>query len=300
MKNTARFILLLLAGLGTLSCAGPARMAPADFAVLSLKATPQEIDPGQKVQVTAEVTNTGGLPGNFDLPLMVNGSESESKVVTLQPNATKSLSYTVEATKPGPYTLALGNTTAKFRVRLLAEQEMELKYDSGKSRDALWAGNGGGFLIDFDPSAKAFTLDRVSVCGGIYGSGWEGKSFELYVLGSDLKSILYHEVFPIDKFPVKGAFPYQAPSWVDFEIPPVQMNGKFYVYLYTSEGKHKGIQVGADDSVPNEHSELGQGKPPGVARVTMVSIYLSNFWYSDQSHVNWMIRAYGTSLVRSN
>ena len=80
-------------------------------------------------------------------------------------------------------------------------------------------------------------------------------------------------------------------------MPPVQVNGTFYVYLYTSSGKHKGIQIGADDSVLNEHSYLCQGKPPHITKMTMISVYLSGFWFSDESKVNWMIRAYGTNLA---
>jgi hypothetical protein len=301
MKRPASIIILhplaWMAAFAMLSCSTPAQMLPADFAVTSLKTNPSQAAAGQEVQVTAEVINVGGMPGNFNSPLLLNGVKADTKVVTIQPNATKIITYSVSANKPGAYVLALGNTTAKFSIRATTERDVELKYDSGISRDSLWSGPGGGYLVDFTPAVKPFTLKKVSICGGIYGTAWEGKSIELWILGKDMKSTLYHEVYAVSKFPVKGTFPYQPPSWVDFDIPPMEINDTFYVFLFTGTGKHKGVQIGVDDSVLNEHSNLGQGKPPNITRVTMVSVYLGGVWYSDESKVNWMIRASGTSVV---
>jgi hypothetical protein len=60
---------------------------------------------------------------------------------------------------------------------------------------------------------------------------------------------------------------------------------------------HKGIQVGVDDSVTNEHSGLASGRPPNIAPVSIETFYNSTFWYSNPVKVNWMIRASGSARM---
>ena len=177
-------------------------------------------------------------------------------------------------------------------------REEELKYDNDKSEDALWAGTNGGFLICFDPPNKPFAIRQVRICGGVYGVSWEGKTFNLYILDSDMKSVIYDQAYAMAKFPVRGAFPYQPPQWVDFNVPDTSFYNKFYIYLYTGTFKHRGVHVGVDRTVVNdEHSFLAQGKPPFITIAEPTTQYPPTIWYSDLLKINWMIRAVGTSLV---
>jgi hypothetical protein len=292
------FIILILP-IALFACASQPQSAPAYFEVTALQVSPSEVPEGQEVTVTATVTNTGGMPGNFDEPLLVNGVEAPSKVITMQPGATRTLTYVIPTKKSGIYTVSLHNANAKFSVKALAQQETELKYDNDRSKTVLWANYNGGFLIDFTPPNPPFRISKVRICGGIYGQGWDGRTFDLYILDSDMKSVLYDQTYAIAKFPVRGTFPYMPPLWVDFDIPPFNIDGKFYVYLYTSTGEHKGVHVGVDDSVFNDHSQLAQGKPPYLGIISPGNIYPPTIWYSDGAKDNWMIRADGTSLVPS-
>ena len=280
-----------------LACSSSAPASPAAFEVISLEVTPQEAVEGQGITVTAQVVNSGAMPGNFDEPLLVNGVKAASKITTLQPGSTRTITYVIDPNKPGDYSVTLFNASAGFSIKAMVEREVELKYDTGDSRDALWAGYNGGFLISFEPQNPPFRINKVRICGAVYGFGWEGKTFELFILDSDMKSSIYDQVFAISKFPVRGAFPYQPPLWVDFDIPPVTLDGKFYVYLYTSTGEHKGIHVGVDDSVVNDHSELALGKPPYLTVISPRNLYPPTIWYADSARDNWMIRAIGTCLV---
>jgi hypothetical protein len=280
-----------------IACASQPPVAPAYFEVISLQVSPSEVLEGQEITITASVTNTGGMPGNFDEPLLVNGIEAASKVTTLQPGATRTLTYVISRNKSGTFSVSLHNANAKFSVKAMAQREMELKYDNDSSKTALWADYNGGFLIDFTPPNPPFRISKIRICGGIYGVSWEGKTFDLYILDSDMKSVVYNQTYAIDKFPVRGAFPYQPPLWVDFDIPQMTLDGKFYVYLYTSTGKHKGIHVGVDDTVFNDHSQLAQGKPPYLTIITPGNLYPPTIWYADSTKDNWMIRVVGTSLV---
>jgi hypothetical protein len=289
--------IFLIAVVSLTACAPEPVVMPASFEVISLKVVPAEVLEGQAVTITASIINSGGMPGNFDEPLLVGGTEISSKVITLQPGTMKTLTYVVTKNKSGTYPVSLHNTKSQFRVKAIVPKEMELKYDNDKSRTALWAGYNGGFLTDFTPADLPFTISKISICGGIYGMGWEGKTFDIYILDSDMKSTVFNQTYAIARFPVKGAFPYQSPSWTDFEIPGITVNGKFYIYLYTSTGEHKGIHVGVDDTVFNEHSQLAQGKPPYIGILAPGNLYRPTIWYADTTKVNWMIRVAGTALV---
>jgi hypothetical protein len=279
------------------ACSSPQPVSPANFEVQSLKVSPQQVATGVDVTVTAEVANTGGLPGNFSEPVLVNDKVAASKEVTIQPGSSKVLTYTVSQNSSGKYTVKLDGLSAALLVTGTVERDVELKYDNGQCKGALWAGNNGGFLVCFDPPDKPFALKKVSICGGIYGTAWEGKSFELSILDSDMKSVVCHDSYVIAKFPVRGAFPYQPPLWVDFNLPMTTFENKFYVYLYTGMGKHHGVHIGVDNSAVNENSYLAQGKPPYIAIVEPTTQYPATIWYSDITKLNWMIRASGTAMV---
>lgn len=291
-------ILLLLITLVAVlcSCAQPLQELPATFEIVSLGVAPSRVMAGEEAVVTAQVANTGGLAGNFKAELTMNGEPAASRVIMILPGKIGRLSFTVSPDKPGTYKIQLGSAGATLTVGAVEEREVELKYDSGVSRDALWAGYNNGFLISFTPPAKPFILKKVSVCAGIYGVAWEGKTFDLYILDT-FNTPLFSQTYAIAKIPVKGAFPYRPPSWVDFDIPPFNIENDFMVYFFTGTGMHKGIQVGVDDSVTNEHSDLASGRPPNMAPVAIDTFYNSTFWYSDRSKVNWMIRASGSARM---
>jgi len=291
-------ILLMLITLAAVlcACAQPLQEQPAAFEMVSLGVAPSQVLDGQEATVTAQVANTGGLAGNFKAELTLNGEPVASRVIMILPGKIASLTFTVSPDKPGTYKIQLGSASATLTVKALEEREVELKYDNGVSQDALWAGYNSGFLISFTPPAKPFILKKVSVCAGIYGVAWEGKTFDLYILDS-FYTPLFSRTYAIARIPVKGAFPYREPSWVDFDIPPFNIENDFLVYLFTGTGKHKGIHVGVDDSVPNEHSDLASGRPPNLAPISIDTFYGSGFWYGDRSKVNWMIRATGSARM---
>ena len=296
VKTHIIFLLALTLTAVLCACAQQPQEQPPAFETVSLVVAPSPVLAGEEATVTAQVANTGGLAGNFKSELTMNGEPMASRVIMILPGKTGKLSFTVSPDKPGMYKIQLGDASTTFQVKAVEERDVELKYDNGTSREALWAGNNNGFLISFTPPAKPFILKKVSVCAGIYGVAWEGKTFCLYVLDS-VYTPLFSQTYAIAKIPVKGAFPYREPSWVDFDIPPFNIENDFLVYLFTGTGMHKGIQVGVDDSISNEHSDLASGRPPNLAPVAIDTFYNSSFWYSDRSKVNWMIRATGTARM---
>lgn len=81
------------------------------------------------------------------------------------------------------------------------------------------------------------------------------------------------------------------------EIPNVSVDDKFYVHVYTGTGRLKGIHMGADDSVVNEHSDLTIRTAGDVSKIRVDWPYGVQFWFGGKSKVNWMIRVVGATAV---
>jgi len=296
-KTLIRLACILTALAATIcACSQQPQARPASFQVVSLGVTPGEVLAGEDATVSAQVANTGGLAGNYTAELIMNGEQVAEKTITILPDKITKITFTISRDDPGTYKIQLGSATATLDVKAVEMREVELKYDNGVPQGTLWAGYNNGFIISFTPPAKPFILNKVSICCGIYGVAWEGKTFDLYVL-DPFNTPLFSKTYAIAKIPVKGAFPYRPPSWVEFDISPLNIEDDFQVYFFTGTGMHKGIQVGVDDSVVNEHSDLAGGRPPNLAPVAIDTFYNSTFWYSDRSKVNWMIRASGLARM---
>ena len=164
--------------------------------------------------------------------------------------------------------------------------EAELKYDDGNVDEFLAAG--GGYLIDFKTPGDPFTINKIKIMGGLFGSGYEGKDFRLEIWDANQKS-LYSETYPVSKF-VLGPNKH----WVEFDIPDVICNGQFYIHVFTNSGRMQGLHLGADNSIKNEHSEHTVLTATDSFKLRTDWPYPSSMWFGDKSKVNWMIHVIGT------
>ena len=296
-KVWANVLLLVAVLISLLAC-----KAPAEFELMSLEVTPPEVTSGDPVSVTAGVKNIGGSEGVYNATLTVEGVEAETKEVTVAPGDTETITFSLLKDEAGSYQVAIGDLSSAFVVKekepISVAKEIELKYDDGDARDCISASPPilTGHLVNFTPSSIPFTIKKVQVYGGIYGSGWEGKDFEVEIWGKDHK-VLHGATYPVTKFPVAIEFKVEESAWVDIEIPDIEVTDKFYVHVYTGTGRLQGIHVGADDSVVNEHSDVTVRTAGGTTRILAQWPYLRTLWFGDKSKVNWMIRVVGTVMV---
>jgi hypothetical protein len=172
----------------------------------------------------------------------------------------------------------------------LAADEEELKYDDGTARDYISAQVPyvGGHIVDFSPPATPFTINKVRIAGVLYGEGLEEKTFDLEIWDKNL-NILHSATYPYTMFPEA------APTWVEFEVPDVEVTDKFYVHLYT-DSPFPGLHIGADDSIPNEHSDVTIQKGSN-SKILDEWPYAPSLWFGDKNKVNWMIRVVGTAIL---
>ena len=86
-------------------------------------ATPK-VAPGEKVDVTASVTNKGTTNGDAKLTLYINGQEADSQSVVLAAGQTAPVHFYVSMNEPGTYTVHVGSVPAgSFTVDVLANND---------------------------------------------------------------------------------------------------------------------------------------------------------------------------------
>ncbi len=89
---------------------------PANFSVTSLDLSSEQVEPGQEVLVTVNVTNIGGCEDSYTLNLTINGEVEQTKTVTLAPSASDTVTFTVIKEEPGSYTISVDGLTKEFIV----------------------------------------------------------------------------------------------------------------------------------------------------------------------------------------
>jgi oligopeptide transport system substrate-binding protein len=87
----------------------------------SLNITPSSIYTGQSVSVEAKITNTGELAGTMPVAVLVNGSEADSKSVTLEPGASQTVNFSLKPKTSGSQTIKILNTSGTLSITSLKE-----------------------------------------------------------------------------------------------------------------------------------------------------------------------------------
>lgn len=82
--------------------------------VTNLSISPHYVELGEKVIISATVTNSGGIQISYPAILRINGSEVEKKSVVLNAGENQVVSFTVAKEYAGTYTVELGGLTDTF------------------------------------------------------------------------------------------------------------------------------------------------------------------------------------------
>ena len=90
--------------------------APAAFQIADLVISPAEVKPGEKVTITAEVTNAGGTDGSYTAKLRINDVTEATRKVTVAAGASQLLSFTVVKDAPDTYKVSWDELSGQFGV----------------------------------------------------------------------------------------------------------------------------------------------------------------------------------------
>jgi len=94
----------------------PRPLNPAQLSLRYLSINPQQASANQPVTITTNVVNTGDEAGNYNVVLKINGQVEQQKMVSVGPQGTQPLKFTVTKAQPGTYTVDVGGQKGSFVV----------------------------------------------------------------------------------------------------------------------------------------------------------------------------------------
>lgn len=86
------------------------------FVTSNLAVSPTEVEPGEEVAITIEVTNTGDIEGDYLLRLLIDEALEEAREVTLAPDMTETVIFTITRDDTGTYLVDVNGLTRSFTV----------------------------------------------------------------------------------------------------------------------------------------------------------------------------------------
>lgn len=97
------------------------RPRPAVFTLSALKILPAEVAPGEAVDISVSVANTGGSRGSYMVTLNINGTREAEKSVTVAAFSSQTVSFSVTRAPAGTYNVTIGGMSGSFTVLAPAE-----------------------------------------------------------------------------------------------------------------------------------------------------------------------------------
>jgi uncharacterized membrane protein len=88
-----------------------------DFRVTNLSVVPSKVSPGEKVTISATISNIGGSTGSHTVVLKINGATEATKTVTLDGEESTTVSFQATKEQPGSYNIELDGLMDMFTVR---------------------------------------------------------------------------------------------------------------------------------------------------------------------------------------
>ncbi|MCX6009282.1 MAG: VCBS repeat-containing protein [Chloroflexi bacterium] len=92
----------------------PRPLSPPSLTLQYLSINPQQTSANQPVTITTNVVNTGDEGGNYSVALKINGQTEQSKMVSVGPQGTQPVKFTVTKAQPGTYTVDIAGQKGSF------------------------------------------------------------------------------------------------------------------------------------------------------------------------------------------
>jgi len=94
----------------------PRRLSPSRMSVQYLSINPEQATANQPVTITTNVVNTGDEAGNYNVVLKINGQVEQTRMVSIGPQGTQPIKFTIIKTQLGTYIVDVGGQKGSFTV----------------------------------------------------------------------------------------------------------------------------------------------------------------------------------------
>jgi hypothetical protein len=96
--------------------AAPRSLNPPQMSVQYVSVNPQQTTANQPVTITTNVVNTGDEAGNINIALTINGQLEQSRMVSVGPQGTQPVKFTVTKAQPGTYNVNILDKSGSFTI----------------------------------------------------------------------------------------------------------------------------------------------------------------------------------------
>jgi len=93
-------------------------LVPANFYVSNLVIAPERAKQGEKITISAMVTNNGEVAGNYSLVLKLKGAVETTEEISLGPGESQSVTFNITKNTPGFYNVELEGLTGRFVIEM--------------------------------------------------------------------------------------------------------------------------------------------------------------------------------------
>jgi hypothetical protein len=94
----------------------PRPLNPPQMSLQYLSVNPQQTTANQPVTITTNVVNTGDEAGNINITLTINGQVEQSRMVSVGPQGTQPIEFTVTKAQPGTYNVNILDKSGSFTI----------------------------------------------------------------------------------------------------------------------------------------------------------------------------------------
>ena len=109
----------------------PAPKEPASFSTSQLNISPKQAQPNQQVNISINITNSGGEAGSYEAVLYINGQMEDSQTVSISPGSAQTVVFGITKAIPDTYAISLGEQQAQFNV--IGNQVSDKGLDTGST-----------------------------------------------------------------------------------------------------------------------------------------------------------------------
>jgi hypothetical protein len=90
---------------------------PASFEVTNMTVRPLVVNPLEVVTISATITNTGDITGNFEVSFKLDNEVNQVQTISLNGHASRTLSFSAQSGTAGEHIVGINDLSAKFTVK---------------------------------------------------------------------------------------------------------------------------------------------------------------------------------------